>query len=126
MATAVVNVPLAHHFHDLGQQHRAAVLGMWVFLVTEVLLFGGVFAGYVVYRSGFYDAYYHSDIYHGFEAGSEHIGQAVFGMEFVPFLGGLNTIVLLGSSFTMALAVRSAQVGNRSALVRNLALTLVL
>lgn len=110
-------VPLAHHFATPAQQHHAAVLGMWMFLITEILLFGGVFLGYVVYRVKFYDA---------FVAASEHLGQSVGGVEHVPFLGGLNTIVLLGSSFTMALAVRAAQLGQTSKLIRYLGLTLVL
>jgi cytochrome c oxidase subunit 3 len=123
---AAAAVPLAHHFETPAQQHRAAVLGMWVFLVTEVLLFGGVFLGYVVYRSGAYDYFNGTDLRGAFTAGSERIGQSVFGLQFVPFLGGLNTVVLLGSSFTMALAVRAAQVGGRPSLVRNLGLTLIL
>ena len=112
--------PLAHHFETMEQQHRAALLGMWMFLITEVLLFGGVFLGYVVYRT------------HGkaandaFAAGSEHLGQSIGTMQHVPFLGGLNTVILLGSSFTMALAVRAAQVGDKPSLVRQLGLTMIL
>jgi cytochrome c oxidase subunit 3 len=117
--TAGVRVPLAHHFRTPSQQHNAAVLGMWMFLITEVLLFGAVFLGYVVYRSK-------PDIHLGFVAASEKLGQSVFGFEHVPFLGALNTVVLLGSSFTMALAVRAAQLGHTAALVRNLGLTLIL
>ncbi len=109
--------PLAHHFATLDQQHYAALLGMWVFLITEVLLFGGVFLGYAIYRGQAPDA---------FAAASEHLGQSVGGLEHVPFLGGLNTIVLLGSSFTMALAVRAGQIGSRAGMVRNLSLTLFL
>jgi cytochrome c oxidase subunit 3 len=110
-------VPLAHHFETPAQQHFAAVLGMWTFLVTEVLLFGGVFLGYIVYRTK----------YHGsFVAASEHLGQNVLGFEHFPFLGAVNTVVLLGSSFTMALAVRAGQVGSRSGLVANLGLTMIL
>lgn len=115
----MATVPLAHHFRTPAQQHHAAVLGMWMFLITEVLLFGAVFLGYVVYRA--------NPVTHGgFVAGSEKLGQSVGGFEHVPFLGALNTVVLLGSSFTMALAVRAAQVGARPALIRNLGLTIIL
>lgn len=109
-------VPLAHHFEDAAQQHRAALLGMWVFLSTEVLLFGGVFAGYVVYRSKDGAA---------FAAGSERLWQDVGGTR-VPLLGGLNTLVLIGSSLTMALAVHAAQTSWRAGQIRYLALTMLL
>lgn len=117
MTNSASKVPLAHHFATPAQQHHAAVLGMWMFLITEVLLFGGIFLGYVVYRIKFHDA---------FVAASEHLGQSVFGLQHVPFLGGINTVVLLGSSFTMALAVRASQLGQTKHLVRYLGLTLLL
>ena len=100
--------PLAHHFESLDQQREAASLGMWIFLVTEIMFFGGMFTAYVVYRSLFPDV---------FVAGSHHLDIR---------LGGLNTAILIGSSLTMALAVRGAQLGNRKTLVRFLVLTLVL
>jgi cytochrome c oxidase subunit 3 len=115
----MATVPLAHHFRTPAQQHHAALLGMWMFLITEVLLFGAVFLGYVVYRAN-------PALHGGFVAASEHLGQSVFGFEHVPFLGAFNTVVLLGSSFTMALAVRAAQVGQQPALIRNLGLTMIL
>src|SRR5262245_22346691 len=99
---------LAHHFEDLGQQKDAAALGMWAFLATEVLFFGGVLMCYAVYR------YWYKD---GFIAGS--LSQKVL-------VGTVNTVVLLTSSLTMALAVHAATVGNRSALVRSLGLTILL
>lgn len=86
---------LAHHFEDLGQQHEAATLGMWVFLATELMVFGGLFTGYAVYR-----AYYPSE----FEETSAKLSVA---------FGGVNTVVLLTSSLTMALAVYASQVGRR-------------
>jgi cytochrome c oxidase subunit 3 len=99
---------LAHHFDTLEQQHQAATLGRWMFLATEVMFFGGVFLGYAVAR------YYYPE---AFAAGSAELN--------VP-LGALNTAVLLGSSLTMALAVRAAQLADRRGLVRSLLLTLVL
>ena len=99
---------LAHHFDNLAQQSEAATLGMWVFLVTEVLFFGGLFATYAVYRSWYPDAF----------AAASH--------ELDIVLGTTNTAVLIASSLTMALAVRSAQQGRRLPLVAYLVLTMAL
>lgn len=99
---------LAHQFDDLEQQSEAATLGMWAFLVTEVLFFGGLFLGYVVYRSSYPEA---------FASGSHHLDVA---------LGAVNTAVLIGSSLTMALAVHAAQVGRRKELVLFLLGTILL
>jgi cytochrome c oxidase subunit 3 len=99
---------LAPHFDDLEQQYTAAELGMWLFLATEILFFGGLFTTYAVYRF-WYPA--------PFIAGSHHLD--------VP-LGTINTAVLLTSSLTMALAVHAAQTSETRALVRNLLLTLLL
>jgi cytochrome c oxidase subunit 3 len=99
---------VAHHFDDAEQQYSAAELGMWLFLATEVLFFGGVFAVYAVYRYWYAAA---------FVDGSHHLD--------VP-LGTINTAILLSSSVTMALAVRAAQTTERGNLVRNLLLTLLL
>jgi cytochrome c oxidase subunit 3 len=100
--------PLWHHFDDLEHQHETTTLGMWVFLATEVLIFGALFTGYAAYRS-WYPA--------SFEAASGHLNVLI---------GGINTVVLLTSSLTMALAVRSAQLGRRRALVALLILTALL
>ena len=102
------NAALAEQFDDLAQQHEAASLGMWVFLVTEILFFGGLFAGYTVYRTSYPEA---------FREASHHLDV---------LLGSINTVVLITSSLTMALAVYSAQAGRRRALVVYLLLTLVL
>ena len=86
---------LAHHFSDAVQQAESAKLGMWVFLLTEILLFGGLFAAYAVFRSWnpemFYNAHKHLDV----------------------TLGALNTVVLITSSATMALAVRGIRLGRK-------------
>jgi cytochrome c oxidase subunit 3 len=99
---------LAHHFEDLNQQHEAATLGMWVFLMTELMLFGGLFTGYTVYRTAYPEA---------FERASQKLNV---------FYGGLNTVVLLTSSLTMALAVWAVQSGRRQLLVGFLAATVAL
>lgn len=99
---------LAHQFDDLEQQFRADSLGMWLFLATEIMFFGGLFAGYTVYRSMYPDA---------FAEASRHLDA---------LLGGINTAVLIGSSLMMALAVHSAQVGSKKLLIRFLLLTILL
>jgi len=99
---------LAHQFEDLGQQHEAASLGMWVFLATEVMFFGGLFAGYTIYRNL---------LPAGFAAGSHMLNVTI---------GAINTAVLIASSLTMALAVRAAQIGKRNALLTFLILTMLL
>ena len=99
---------VAHHFVDAAQQRDAATLGMWVFLVSELMFFGGLFTGYAYYRST-YDA--------AFAEASARLDI---------LLGGLNTAVLLGSSLTMALAVRSAQLGESRNTARMLLATSVL
>jgi cytochrome c oxidase subunit III len=99
---------LQHHFEDLGQQHEASTLGMWMFLATEILFFGGVLCAYAVYRNMYPEAW---------KAGSHHQNWVI---------GTANTAVLIGSSLTMALAVWGAQLGRRKLTVLMLVLTLVL
>lgn len=98
----------AHHFDDVEQQHEASWLGMWVFLATEVMFFGGMFTGYFVYRHWYLQA---------FASASNHLDV---------WLGGINTAVLICSSFTMALAVHSAETNKRKPLIIFLLLTIVL
>jgi cytochrome c oxidase subunit 3 len=99
---------LAHQFDDPEQQHEAANIGMWVFLATEVILFGGLFTGYTEYRNLYPEA---------FAQGSHYTEIA---------LGVTMTLVLIGSSLTMALAVHSAQLGRQKALVTMLSCTMIL
>jgi cytochrome c oxidase subunit III len=99
---------LQHHFQTLDQQHEAATLGMWVFLVTEVMFFGGLLMAYLLYRVWYPEAW------------------AEGSLELSIRLGGFNTVVLIGSSLTMALAVRSAQTGAPKATVRWLLFTMAL
>lgn len=99
---------LAHHFESYEQQRQSASLGMWVFLVTEIMFFGGLFTAYILYRSKYPEA---------FIAGSHQLDVT---------LGTINTAVLIFSSLTMAMAVRSAQLGKRKAIVGFLVATIVL
>ena len=99
---------LVHQFDDMEQQKGASTFGMWVFLLTEIMMFGGLFASYLIYRIKFYDAW---------EAGSSSINVT---------WGFANTLVLIGSSFTMAMAVWAAQKGMRQAQVWFLIGTMIL
>jgi cytochrome c oxidase subunit 3 len=99
---------LWHHFDDLEQQHEATSLGMWTFLATEVLIFGGLLTGYTIYR-----AHYPLD----FAVASRHLNIVI---------AAVNTVVLLTSSLTMALSVRAVQTGQRRKLLRCMILTAVL
>ena len=99
---------LQHHFDTMAQQKEAAVIGMWVFLLTEILFFGGLFVAYMIYRVWYFDAF----------------AEASRSLDL--FWGGLNTAVLIGSSLTMAMAVRGAQTNKRQATVNWLILTMIL
>ncbi|WP_238325988.1 cytochrome c oxidase subunit 3 family protein [Bryobacter aggregatus] len=99
---------LQHHFDDSAQQLEASTLGMWVFLVTEIMFFGGMFASYTIYRNLYPEAFASTSAYMNVT------------------IGAINTGVLICSSLTMVLAVRAAQLGRNPAIVRYLTLTLIL
>jgi len=85
-------VYLQHHFSDADQQRESAKLGMWIFLLTEILLFGGLFVAYGIFRAWYPEMFLNAH------------------KQLNVFLGTINTIVLITSSLTMALAIRSMQV----------------
>ena len=96
-----------HHFENADQQYQSAKLGMWVFLATEILFFGGLFVAYSVYRAN------HPEIF-------------IFGHHFLDKnLGALNTVILICSSLTAAWAVRAAQLRQTGMLKLMLVLTMV-
>jgi cytochrome c oxidase subunit III len=99
---------LQHQFENMEQQREAGTLGMWIFLVTEIMFFGGMFMAYIVYRQWYPEA---------FIAASHELDVT---------LGSINTVVLIGSSLTMAFAVYSAQTGARRSLMLYLMATLLL
>jgi cytochrome c oxidase subunit 3 len=99
---------LRHHFDDPAQQLESSTLGMWVFLITEVMFFGGMFGAYTIYRNMYPDAF----------ASTSHFMNVT--------IGAVNTAVLICSSFTMVLAVRASQLGQKKALIVFLLLTLLL
>ena len=96
----------AHHFETAEQQSAAARLGMWLFLVTEILFFGGLFVAYAVFRT------LHPDVF---------VNSAAL---LDTTLGAVNTVVLLFSSLTMAWAVRCSQLGQQRGLILCLSLTI--
>ena len=95
-------------FKTLEQQKDTATLGMWIFLVTEVMFFGGIMLAYAINRHTYY---------HAFAMGSNTLSLK---------LGAINTVVLLASSFTMAMGVWSAQTGKHKLLPMFLSLTILL
>jgi cytochrome c oxidase subunit 3 len=97
---------LQHHFVTSDQQFDAAKMGMWLFLITEILLFAGMFVAYAVYRA------WHPEVF-------QHSADLLDWR-----LGGLNTIVLLLSSFTVAYGINRIQHDDRRGLVINLVITL--
>jgi cytochrome c oxidase subunit 3 len=99
---------LEHHFENMEQQKDATTLGMWAFLLQEIMFFGGLFMCYILYRMMYPAA---------FAEGSNHLDV---------MLGGINTAVLIGSSLSMAMAVYASQTGKQRMLMGMLTLTLVL
>ncbi|MFU8811526.1 MAG: cytochrome c oxidase subunit 3 family protein [Balneolaceae bacterium] len=95
-----------HHFVSSDQQFDASKMGMWVFLVTEILFFGGLFAAYIVYRAWYPELY------------------LLASEELDAFWGTVNTAVLIGSSLTVAMAIRSAQLNQIKGLIINLWITI--
>ena len=98
---------LQHQFDDMGQQEESVSIGMWLFLVQEIMFFGGLFTVYLVFRSKYPMA---------FAAGSNHLDVV---------MGFVNTLVLIVSSLTMALTVYYAQKGNRSMQMILIVLTMI-
>ncbi len=99
---------LQHHFATAEQQFDAAKIGMWLFLITEILLFGGLFVGFGIMQSLHPEAFVHAH---------HHLDRT---------LGTVNTVVLLCSSFTMVMAVHSAQTERRRRLILFLTATILL
>ena len=97
-----------HHFETPEQQREAGTFGMWLFLLTEIMFFGGLFFAYLLYRNWYNPA---------FVAASNQLS--------IP-LGTANTAILISSGFFMALAVWAAEVRKKSLLVLFLVLTTLL
>jgi cytochrome c oxidase subunit 3 len=106
MSSHTANLP--HQFETVQQHRLAATLGMWVFLITEIMFFGGLFGSYTVYRIRYPL---------GFAEGSHHLDMP---------LGAINTAVLLISSYTVALALHATKHGDIRLVVRFLVVTMLL
>ena len=107
MANHAETLALRVQFDTEAQQKDASTLGMWIFLITEIMFFGGMFAVYTVYRSWYPDVF------------------AIASSSLNEIIGAANTAVLLLSSFTMVLAVRAGQLGQQKMIVIFLILTLL-
>jgi len=110
LATSDIEVAehaLQHHFADMDQQRETSTFGMWLFLVTEIMFFGGLFCAYLIYRATYYEA---------FVAGSQTMNI---------WLGATNTAVLICSSLTMALGVRCAQIDRKKMMIVLLLITML-
>ncbi len=99
---------MQHHFVDADQQFEAAKMGMWIFMVTEILMFGGLFAAYIVFRLWYPDLFTEAST------------------QLDTFWGAVNTVVLIGSSLTVAMAIKSAQKNQVKNIAINLGITLAL
>lgn len=99
---------LHHHFVDSEQQFSSAKLGMWIFLATEILFFGGLFAAYIIYRVWYPELF------------------TMASAELDTLWGGVNTVVLIGSSLTVAMAIKSAQLNQKKNIAINLGITIAL
>lgn len=98
---------VAHHFNDAEHEYTTSKFGLWLFLCTEILMFGGLFVGYAIYHNMFPEL---------FKAGSKFLDWR---------MGALNTVVLLISSFTMALSIYYAQINQKKKVLINLYITLI-
>lgn len=105
--TEFIKHQVAHHFGSAKEEFETAKLGMWAFLVTEILFFGALFVGYFVLK------YLYPEM---FIEGHHHLDWR---------MGGINTLFLITSSFTMVMAVRSAQTSQKKATVNYLIVTVI-
>lgn len=103
----VKTLALREQFDTAHQQKDASTLGMWIFLITEVMFFGGMFAAYTIYRSTYPTVF------------------AIASSSLNVTIGAINTCVLLLSSFTMVMGVRAGQLGQRKLIIFFLILTLI-
>ena len=97
---------LAHHFQSMEQQEESSVLGMWLFLAQEIMFFGGLFLAYAVMRAKHFDAWV---------TGSHSLDVSI---------GAINTIILLLSSFSVAMAVYYTQTGKKRQMISCLFITM--
>jgi len=107
-ASTADNSRVQHHFMNAEQQFSSSKLGMWLFLFTEIMFFGGLFVAYIVYRS------WNPELF------------TLAATQLDSMLGAVNTVVLIGSSLTIALAIRAAQLNNQKQIIYYLLTTIAL
>ncbi len=107
-ATGTVESHVQHHFKSSDQQFSSAKLGMWLFLFTEIMFFGGLFVAYIVYRA------WNPELF------------TLAATQLDTVLGAVNTVVLIGSSLTVALAIRAAQFDKQKQIINYLLITIFL
>jgi cytochrome c oxidase subunit 3 len=106
-ASDIHPLALREQFDTVAQQREASTLGMWIFLITEIMFFGGMFLAYSIYRTKYPEVF------------------AIASSSLNVYIGAANTVVLLCSSFTMVMAVRASALGKQKAIVMWLILTLI-
>jgi cytochrome c oxidase subunit 3 len=107
-ASSINKSRVQHHFMNADQQFSSSKLGMWLFLFTEIMFFGGLFVAYIIYRS------WNPELF------------TLAATELDTMLGAVNTVVLIGSSLTIALAIRSAQLNDQKKIFYYLIATIAL
>jgi cytochrome c oxidase subunit III len=120
-------VHVHHQFENIDQQNESYLVGMWCFLVTEIMFFGALFLMYTIYRWNYQQDFYgaHIELSQGTDMPVFGPMIKAVGLEEFPVWGAINTTVLLFSSFTMVLAVRAAQLRNVGNVIKYLSGTIV-
>src|SRR4051794_27505300 len=120
-------VHVHHQFENIDQQNESYIVGMWCFLVTEIMFFGALFLMYVIYRWN-----YQNDFYLAHEQLSQATSDPMVGwipkavgLEVFPVWGAINTTILLFSSFTMVMGVRATQLRQEKWVMRYLGITIL-
>jgi cytochrome c oxidase subunit 3 len=120
-------IDLHHQFENIDQQNEAYIVGMWCFLVTEIMFFGALFLMYVIYRWNYQTDFFlaHEELSQNREAAFVGWVPGMFGLERFPVWGALNTTILLFSSFTMVMGVRATQLRDEKWVNRYLGATIL-
>jgi cytochrome c oxidase subunit 3 len=118
---------LHHQFENMDQQNESYIVGMWCFLVTEIMFFGALFLMYVIYRWNYQNDFYHAHLVLSQEQSDPMVGWVprTLGLNEFPVWGSINTTVLLVSSFTMVLGVKATQLRQEKAALKFLGMTIL-
>lgn len=120
-----MEVHVHHQFENIDQQNESYIVGMWAFLVTEVMFFGALFLMYTIYRMNYQGDFYAAHLELSQARDDQYVGGlvAATGLEHFPIWGAINTTILLISSFTMVLGVRAAQLRKKADVMKFLGMT---